>query len=273
VTVLLLGGTFEAKAIARQLQATDIPFVYSLAGIVRTPDLDGETFTGGFSQFSDKKDPTEGLVRYIKNRNISAIIDATHPFAANMSATAARVASLCDLPLWRYYRPAWVTKNQRNWQEVDSRETALTLITEYKRPLFTIGLQAYELLTEKTNSQHWIIRSATSPGEEQQHALRHRQDYSHINDIGPFKFDNELTLLQETQADVIICKNSGGQVGLAKLDAAKQVGIPVILLSRPIKVTVEKQFDTIEECIFCCKQWFKKQGSNTNGPKHNGSNL
>ncbi len=259
MTVLLLGGTFEAKDIARNFMAKKVKFVYSIAGIVRTPDLDCKIITGGFSQYSPDSNSQEGLEKYISDNAITAIVDATHPFAAYMSDTAAMVAKKQHLPIWRYYRPAWQIGG--NWQEVSHKEDILQLITYSKRPFFTIGQQSYSLLKGKRPGQHWIIRSALkyTPGD----GLEEEKDVTHISAIGPFKYDQEYQLLKQTRADILICKNSGGNAARAKLDAARELGIPVILLKRPRKSALKNEFCSPDECLVDFHRWWSAKALET----------
>ena len=100
MNLLLLGGTAEAKQLARDLQQQGIALIYSLVGLVRQPQLDCRVISGGFSARG-------GLRRFIEDEAVDAILDVTHPYAQRMSDHAVEVARQCGIPIWRYQRPPW----------------------------------------------------------------------------------------------------------------------------------------------------------------------
>ncbi|MGK0500596.1 MAG: precorrin-6A/cobalt-precorrin-6A reductase, partial [Oceanicoccus sp.] len=109
MNLLILGGTADGRKLATSLHQQGVSVIYSVAGLVRMPDVDCQVVSGGFSQFG-------GLISYIKQQSITAILDVTHPYAQIMSATAVDVAKACDIPCWRFHRAAWQPEAGDNWQ-------------------------------------------------------------------------------------------------------------------------------------------------------------
>ncbi len=216
--VLLLGGTGEARALAARLHP-DVPVISSLAGRVPDPALPvGEVRIGGFGG-------AEGLAQWLRGNDISAVVDATHPFAATITANAARSAALVGLPHLVLARPAWpdgdaaVVASDTEAAEVVARHG-------YRRVFLTTGRSGTAAFRD---SDAWfLIRAVTAP-EDQLLPAHHEVLLSR----GPYRVEGERDLLREFGIDALVTKNSGGAMTHAKLEAAAEVGVPVIMVSRP----------------------------------------
>ncbi len=258
MTLLLLGGTEEGKKLVEPLMAANIPLIYSHAGLVRTPQLPCEIISGGFSQYADDGSEElgiEGLQNYIKQNGIQLILDATHPYAAIISAHAAQASQACNIPCYRYARPAWQASAQDEWINVANEAELLEKLADYQRPFFTLGQSVSSLIEQKISSQHWLVR--TTSGFDSA-AIEQRSDITCIRAIGPFELSNERGFLVQHRIDVIISKNSGGHATEAKISAARELTIPVIMLQRPTLPAVTREFGSIDECVTQCSQWYEQ---------------
>lgn len=223
-TVLILGGTGEAIALATALleDRGEWQVISSLAGRVAKPRLPpGEVRVGGFGGGA-------GLARFLRDRQIGAMIDATHPFARRMGWNAAEAAALAETPLLRLERPAWRAQAGDRWTEVDSWDEAVARLRGSGRRVFlALGRQELAAFAALADTA-FVIRSVEAPdpalGFSQAEFIRAR---------GPFQLDDERALLQTRRIDCIVCKNSGGGATDAKLTAARELGIEVIMQHRP----------------------------------------
>ncbi|SPO68891.1 cobalt-precorrin-6A reductase [Pseudomonas sp. JV241A] len=223
--ILLLGGVTEALAIARTLGPQH---VYSLAGIGRVPtDLDCQVRVGGFGG-------AEGLAAYLRAQNIELLIDATHPYAAQISANAARAAQLTGVPCWALRRPAWQAQAGDDWREVADWAELIDALRPFQRPLFTLGREPLQHLHEIPAHQFWTLRALEAcPGNERCEVIGAR---------GPFHLDDERALFERRQIDVLISKNSGSGATEPKLEIARQWRVPVLVLKRPELPQVDREF-------------------------------
>lgn len=227
--MLLLGGVTDALAIARTLGPQHI---YSLAGVGRVPtDLTCEVRVGGYGG-------AEGLAQFIVGQGIDLLIDATHPYAAQISHNAARAAELASVPCWALRRPAWQPGPGDDWREVaDWAELILTL-QPFQRPLFTLGREPLQHLSEIPAHQFWTLRAL-------ENTLRDLPRHEHCEVIGargPFLLEDERALFQRRSIDVLISKNSGGDATEAKLEVARELKVPVLILKRPELPQVDREF-------------------------------
>ncbi len=227
--LLILGGTTEASTLARAL-AGDARFdaMLSLAGVTRAPALPPiPARVGGFGG-------VDGLVRYIESEGVDVLIDATHPFAAQMSRHAAEAASRTGVKLVAVCRPAWRAVAGDRWIAVaDMREAVAALGTGPRRAFLTIGQK--ELAPFRAAPQHsYVIRSVDAPDPQSL-----PPDAEVITARGPFGEADERRLLAEKRIDVLVTKNSGGSATEAKLAAARAAGIPVVMVERPPRPDVE----------------------------------
>lgn len=216
--VLLLGGTSEARALAKSLHPR-VDIVSSLAGRVPDPALPlGPVRIGGFGG-------VDGLKRWLRDEHIGAVVDATHPFAATMTAHAAAACAELRIPHLVLARPAWAPGDATVVaSDVEAAETVAK--QRYSRIFLTTGRSG---VTAFASSDAWfLIRAVTAP-DPGSLPRRHQLLLSR----GPYRYDGELALLREHRIDALVTKNSGGAMTRAKLDAAAAQGIPVVMVARP----------------------------------------
>jgi precorrin-6A/cobalt-precorrin-6A reductase len=219
LTVLILGGTAEARLLAAEVVARgDVRVVSTLAGRVRDPRLPaGEVRIGGFGG-------TAGLTSWLRSSGVSAIIDATHPFAARISASAAAAAADVGVPILMLRRPGWSAGPDDNWLWVSSLdEAASTLMAD--RVFLTTGRQG--LAAFAMCDQWFLIRCVDPPSPP---LPRHHHV---ILDRGPYTIDGELSLMRSHRVGALVTKDSGGDLTVAKLVVARELGLPVIMVRRP----------------------------------------
>jgi precorrin-6A/cobalt-precorrin-6A reductase len=230
--ILLLGGVTEALAIARTLGPAH---VYSLAGIGRVPsDLRCQVRVGGFGG-------AEGLAAYLLAEHIDLLIDATHPYAAQISANAARAAQLTGIPCWALRRPPWQAQAGDDWREVADWAELIKALRPFRRPLFTLGREPLQHLDEIPEQQFWTLRALEAcPGNERCEVIGAR---------GPFHLEDERVLFERRQIDVLISKNSGSGATEPKLEVARERGLPVLVLKRPELPVVDREFFAVDEMI------------------------
>ncbi|MFJ6747803.1 MULTISPECIES: cobalt-precorrin-6A reductase [unclassified Streptomyces] len=221
--VLILGGTTEARRLAAELTAlTPAPQVTtSLAGRVGTPRLPaGEVRIGGFGG-------PEGLARWLREHAVDALIDATHPFAGTISFSAAEAAATAHVPLLALRRPGWVPGPGDTWHDVASLDEAAAALPALGRRIFLttgrMGLAHFAHLTEPW----FLVRSVDAP--EAPHPPRMET----LLDRGPFTLEGERALLRSHRIDVLVTKDSGAAATAPKLTAAREAGLPVVLVRRP----------------------------------------
>jgi len=202
--------------------------VLSLAGRTKAPMTPPIPFRiGGFGG-------VEGLVQYLKAEHVDLLVDATHPFAAQMSRHAAEAARIAGVPLLVICRPAWRPVEGDHWIPVPDMAAAVAALGAAPRRVFlTIGQK--ELAPFREAPQHaYVIRSVDAPNAA---ALPPGAEV--ITARGPFAEEDERRLLVEKRIEAIVTKNSGGSATEAKLAAARGLGIPVIMVERPARPEVE----------------------------------
>ncbi|MEU7749701.1 cobalt-precorrin-6A reductase [Nonomuraea sp. NPDC049158] len=227
--VLILGGTAEARALAAEL--ADVPSMHvvsSLAGRVTNPRLPvGEVRAGGFGG-------PDGLATWLAAERIDAVVDATHPFAARMTASAAEASARTGVPLLVLRRPGWPQGPDDTWQRVDSLEAAATRLavamptepTEPVRVFLTTGRRSLPVFTGLAGV--WLLARSVDPPEPPL-----PPNVRVLLDRGPYTVEGERALIREHRLEVLVTKDSGGQLTAAKLVAARQLGLPVIMVDRP----------------------------------------
>lgn len=239
--ILLLGGTQEAKIIARSLHDKGITVIYSIAGIVRQPDLPCEVISGGFSNRG-------GLAQFIQEHDVTGIVNATHPFAQKMTQTAEHIAQQTGLAYWRFRRADWQPIPEDQWQHFADWGSLIRHLTPYQSVFLTQGQLSEPMLAalimHRKPSQRFIHRTAIAP----KHALRDWVEW--VQGIGPFSLEDEVVLLKKHHVELVVSKHSGGELP-AKLLAARQLQIPVMLLDRPPTSESVMSFDNVDELISC----------------------
>ncbi|MNZ35376.1 Precorrin-6A reductase [compost metagenome] len=230
--LLLLGGVTEALAIARTLGPNHL---YSLAGVGRVPtDLNCQVRVGGYGG-------AEGLARFIQEQGIDLLLDATHPYAAQISQNAATAAQRSGIPCWALRRPAWQAQAGDDWREVSDWAELVKALEPFKRPLFTLGREPLQHLDEIPPEQFWTLRALeVYPGNERCEVIGAR---------GPFHIEDERALFERRQIDVLISKNSGSSATEPKLEVARERGVPVLILKRPVLPEVEREFDCVAQVL------------------------
>jgi precorrin-6A/cobalt-precorrin-6A reductase len=235
--VLILGGTREGAELAARLsKRVDLTVVSSLAGRVAELKLpEGDVRVGGFGG-------VDGLASYLVNEKISAVIDATHPYAARIGQNAEIACSRTGLPLIALDRPPWNRLDCDRWYEADDFESAALLVNvKNARVFLSIGRQELASFSACTNAW-FLIRAIEKPTE---HLPLHHQL---VLQRGPFQLEDELQLLRDHAIDYVVSKNSGGLATYNKIAAARSLGTPVVMVKRPFKHGVET-FQTVENVV------------------------
>ncbi|WSG48249.1 cobalt-precorrin-6A reductase [Dactylosporangium sp. NBC_01737] len=215
-TVLILGGTGEARRLAAAL--TGFRVISSLAGRVADPALPpGEVRVGGFGG-------PEGLAAYVRGEAVDVVVDATHPFAARISASAAA----CGVPLLVLRRPGWTAAPGDVWHRVPSLSSAAAFIaaSPYDRVFLTTGRQGLGAFADLAD--RWFLVRSVDPVEPP-----HPPRLESLLDRGPFTVDGETALLRSYTIQLLVTKDSGGDMTAAKLTAARRLGVPVLMVDRP----------------------------------------
>jgi precorrin-6A/cobalt-precorrin-6A reductase len=221
--LLILGGTTEGKALAQVLaERQDIEVVSSLAGRTQLPVLPpGTVRIGGFGG-------TEGLVRYLSEEKIRLVIDATHPYAAQISRNAAAAAAASALPLLRLERPPWRALPEDNWLDVASLAEAATEAAAFRRVFLSVG--GSDLVPFAGIAQtSFLVRRIDLPREPMPLTA-----HEIVLARGPFAEADERRLLETHAIEAVVSRNSGGEATYGKIAAARALGLPVIMVARPL---------------------------------------
>jgi precorrin-6A/cobalt-precorrin-6A reductase len=237
-TILVLGGTGEARAIAAALDATrGVRVISTLAGRIANPRLPvGEVRVGGFGG-------PDGLAAYIAAEAVDAVVDATHPFAERMSWSAFEACAATDAKLVRLERPPFHRDPAVDWREVGSLDEAAALLPQAGRRVFlTTGRQGLAAFAG-IDGAFFLIRCVEAPDPA---VLP--PDRTVLLDRGPFTLEGELQLIDRHALDVLVTKDSGGEMTQAKLAAARERGLPVIVVARPSRPAAET-VRTVEEAL------------------------
>ena len=224
--MLILGGTAEARALATALAGLPgVQPISSLAGRVAAPALPvGEVRIGGFGGAA-------GLTRWLAAERIAAVIDATHPFAATISRSAADSAAATGVPILALRRPGWSQRPGDDWRRQPSLAAAAAALagplgSPVERVFLTIGRT--ELAPFAGLARHWfLIRSIEAP----QPPLPPRHEL--LLARGPFSVQGEIELMRQHRIELLVTKDSGGPLTEAKLVAARELSLPVVLIERP----------------------------------------
>ncbi|MEM9147327.1 MAG: cobalt-precorrin-6A reductase [Pseudomonadota bacterium] len=220
--LLILGGTTEAARLCQRLHEERIQGTVSLAGRVERPrDLPLRTRIGGFGGAA-------GLADYLRDQSISHLVDATHPFATQMSASAVEASQQTGVPLIALTRPPWTAQPGDRWTRVSGIEGAVqTLVGTPKRVMLAIGRQNLEPFAEQP--QHFYLLRTVDPllkppAFPNHHAIVAR---------GPFDVEEDLALMRAQAINTVVSKNAGGAAAYPKIAAARRLGLPVIMIDRP----------------------------------------
>lgn len=225
--ILILGGTSEASELAALLSPRrDLQVVSSLAGRLSQPTLPmGIVRIGGFGGI-------DGLIAYLAQENIAAVIDATHPYASQISHNAELACARLHLPLIAYERPPWKPEEGDCWLLVPDVEAAASLVNQRgSRVFLSIGRRELSAFSD-CNEAWFLVRAIDAPEEK---LPAHSKL---LLERGPFHFEAEIRMLRSQGINRIVSKNSGGTATYSKIVAARTLGIPVVMLRRPRKHTV-----------------------------------
>ncbi|MHA7851656.1 cobalt-precorrin-6A reductase [Roseovarius sp.] len=221
MTLLLLAGTGEAQMIARELAAEGSAAIASLAGATRAPKPTGlPTRIGGFGG-------TEGFRAYLTDAGISAVLDATHPFAHRISARSARICHELGLPYCQVLRPAWEPETGDDWTMLDHEEQAADHVAPGSTVFLATGRQTLARFANLSSCR--LICRQIDPPE----APFPFPNGEFLIGRPPFAIADEINTFSRLGVDWLIVKNAGGEVPRTKLHAARQLAIPVIMLNRP----------------------------------------
>jgi precorrin-6A/cobalt-precorrin-6A reductase len=223
--LLILGGTTEASALARKIAGdARLAPLLSLAGRTTNPQPQPiPTRAGGFGGI-------EGLARFLRDEKIDAVVDATHPYADQMSAHAVAACKENGVPLASLVRAAWKHEAGDRWQVVaDTEAAALALGAEPRRVFLSLGRQDLHVFAAAPQ-HHYLARLIELPDQA---ALP--PNLRLLQARGPFDRADEERLLREERIDVMVSKNAGGTATYAKIEAARALGLPVVMIARPHK--------------------------------------
>lgn len=236
--ILILGGTRDAHKVATALQATGIEFIVSLAGVTRqAPARSYPTRTGGFGGAA-------GLVEYLGKKEIVGVIDATHPFAVNISRSAATAA----VPVLRFDRPEWVMPKGADWVAVSSLEDASEILPNDARAFLTVGSSSLAPFVKRQDV--WILYRGIEPS-----GVTFAQG-KELLQRPPFSLEDEVGLMRQHRITHLVTKNSGGDRIFAKIEAATKLGISIIAVERPVLPVVE-----VTQSIPDVVRWANKLGN------------
>ena len=232
--VLIIGGTRDGRLLATAVIAAGYKPVTSLAGVTREPALpEGGLRIGGFGGH-------EGIAAYLAEARIGAIIDAAHPFAVRISDNASRAAALAGVPYLGFERPPWVAGPRDRWIAVNTAREAAAALGRGARVLLTIGRRGLDAFFDRKDLTGIVrmIEPPPSPLPSGWILLQARP---------PFAVEDEAALMRREAVDVLVTKNSGGPAD-AKLAAARLLGLPVVMISRPSKPAGSRA-SSVEEAV------------------------
>jgi precorrin-6A/cobalt-precorrin-6A reductase len=247
VRILILGGTGEARALAAAMAGRPgLRVVSSLAGRVSNPALPaGEVRIGGFGG-------VEGLVGYLRQERVDAVVDATHPFAATITRNAVAAAARVGLPLVVLRRPAWPV--EPGWIKVPGIAEAARQVAGLPPGCVFVTTGRRDLAAfAGDDSHHYLVRAVEPPDG----AMPPRVTV--LLDRGPYTVDGEAALMREHAVTALVTKNSGGDLTVAKLVAARERGIPVVVVDRPAVPAGPPVLETVEAVL----SWLESRLSGT----------
>ncbi|MCH8612706.1 cobalt-precorrin-6A reductase [Arsenicicoccus dermatophilus] len=220
--VLLLGGTVEARRLAGLLaqRPESYAVTYSLAGVTSAPRLPTVAVrVGGFGG-------VDGLARHLRDEQVDVVVDATHPFAARMSHHAAAAGAATGVPVVALRRPGWIEQPGDDWHRVTTLAEAAHVAAALGRRIFlTTGRQEVDEFC-RLRDTFCLVRAVDPPDALPPYAEL-------VLAKGPFTVADELALIREHALDVIVTKDSGGDATSAKLEAARRLRLPVVMVDRP----------------------------------------
>ncbi|MCV6585744.1 MAG: cobalt-precorrin-6A reductase [Marinibacterium sp.] len=243
--LLILGGTTEANALARAVAEAGLEATYSYAGRVHNPRPQPlPVRVGGFGG-------VEGLVRYLGAEGITRVIDCTHPFAAQMSGNAVAACAQAGIPLAALTRPPWRAEPGDQWSHVPGIAAAVAALSGPTRRVFLAVGRMHLQDFASAPQHHYLLRLVDAPD-----ALP-LPDADAIISRGPFTVAGDRALMEQHRIDLVVSKNAGGHGARAKLEAARQLGLPVLMIDRP-ELPPRREFSTVAQVM----GWLADQGVN-----------
>lgn len=221
--VLILGGTTEARRLAEALaNVPEIDAVLSYAGRTENPlAVPVPWRVGGFGG-------VPGLIDYLRTEKIDRVVDATHPFAAQMSSNAVTACAVTGIPLVALERAPWRPEEGDRWIEVDTLEDAVAAVGDAPRRVFLgIGRLHLDAFVPKPQ-HHYLVRLVDAPREELP-----LPNVTVVVARGPFDVAGDRALMAQHGSEVVVSKNAGGTAAVAKIVAARDLGLPVVMVRRP----------------------------------------
>ncbi|MGX9417793.1 precorrin-6A/cobalt-precorrin-6A reductase [Vibrio sp. WJH972] len=235
--VLIVGGTADGRKLATTLHEQGVDVVYSIAGLVRKATVPCAVISGGFTQFG-------GLARYLHDQGISHVVDATHPFAQQMSNRIAQVSEDLSIPAIRFHRLPWPKTEQDHWIEISQWSEVISQIASHQCVFVTAGQISQSVIDALAKKARHIVLRTAMPAK-----VTLPENVTWLKAIGPFLLAQEKALLVDHHIDVIISKNSGGEATYAKIQAAAQAAIPVYQFQRPQLKPLTYQVDNRSSCV------------------------
>ena len=235
--LLILGGTTEAAALAKAVAGAGITAALSLAGRVARPAQSPlPQRIGGFGGVA-------GLVEYLRENRVTHLVDATHPFAAQMSANAIAACAQTGVPCIALTRPAWAARPGDNWITVPDIAGAVSALNRPRAQVFLAVGRMY-LAAFAPNAQHrYVLRLVDPPS-----APLPLPDAQVIVARGPFSEADDLALMRAHGIELVVSKNAGGTGAYAKIVAARQLGLPVIMIDRPV-LPARQEVETVDQVM------------------------
>ena len=240
MNLLILAGTTEANVLANNVAETGIGAVLSYAGRVeRVKTQRISKRVGGFGG-------VKGLCDYLRNHAVTHVVDATHPYAIQMSRNAIDACAHVGIPLLAIHRPPWLAQEGDRWIEVnDINEAAKHLGRPRCNVMLAIGRMHISKFS--IHPQHrYILRLVDPPKNDITLA-----DFESIVSRGPFTYPQDLKLFKKHKINILVSKNSGGSATESKIEAARTLALPVIMINRPALHRERQEVETVEEVM----QW------------------
>lgn len=245
--LLILGGTTEAAALSRAVARAGLRATVSLAGRVTRPAAQPlPQRVGGFGG-------PEGLAAWMAAENVSHLIDATHPFAAQMSANAVVAAEAAGIPLIALTRPAWTPRAGDLWTRVPDLPAAAEAVSRHEACTVLLAVGRMHLNVFAGAPRHRYVLRLIDPPEAPPPFPDHRV----LIDRGPFDADADRAMMQAEGVDLVVSKNSGGTGAYAKIEAARALGLPVIMIDRP-PIPPRREAESVTEVM----EWLVHAGAN-----------